>query len=190
MRQLLIDQLHMDPATSNYLQEKSERRSKEAHLGYSLLMPVPYRNCEQALIPDYLCSCEIDPKEKLTEADTKVATVASQFLVDHINNFLLKEHSNICVKYELKSLKDFEIIDKQLNKYSIIFETSPNDATFDGRVILKDVDNPQLSSKFQVIGQITRISLYGDTSSCMPNYLLKNYCYCSFNLNSTKSIGS
>lgn len=142
-------------------------------------MSVPNRNCQQAGIPEFLCSCIKNPHFKVTANDKKVAAVASKFLVDYINNVLLKDLSKECVKYELKTLKDFQVID---SKFSIIFETSPNNAIFEGLVTLKDYNNDEIGKKFNVIGKIVRVSLYGNTSSCLTSYDLMNYCYCKFNL--------
>ena len=67
------------------------------------------------------------------------------------------------------------------NKYSIIFETLPNNATFDGTLTLEqDLTNSTLfdSKKFQIIGKIIRVNSYGLSSSCVRNYNLKNFCYC------------
>ena len=183
LRQLLIDEFEVNPARSSYLKDKSERLSTNmSHIGHSLFMPVPHRDCEQAGIPIYMCSCLMNPKEKLSEDDSRVANIASYFLVDHINNDILKKYSKQCVRYELKSLKDFRIIDTRVNKYSIIFETSPNNAVFDGLVTVRDINSPDIAKKFQVVGKIVRVSLYGNTSSCMTSYDLKNYCYCKLNL--------
>lgn len=119
----------------------------------------------------------MSPENNVTEADKNVAILASRFLVDHINNNLLKSYSDICAKYELKSMNSFQVADKKLKRYSIIFETSPNNATFDALVSVSDDDQG-----FKVIGKVTRISLYGETAGCMPRYELKNYCYCKSNL--------
>lgn len=182
LRQLLIDQIDIHPEKSNYLRDKLDRQTNQVannHTGYSLFMPLPQRTCQQANIPDYLCSCDMVPKNNVIDGDTKVATLASEFLVDYINNQLLKSYSNICVQYKLKAMKSFQVVDKKLNKYSIIFETSPNNAVFDALV---DVSND--NERFEVIGKVTRISLYGKTADCMLKYELKNYCYCKSNLKS------
>lgn len=142
-------------------------------------MPLPLRTCQQANIPDDLCSCDMAPKNNVLDSDTKVATLASEFLVDYINNKLLKSYSGICVEHKLKAMKSFQVVDKELNRYSIIFETSPNNAVFDALVNVS-TDN----QRFEVIGKVTRISLYGKTASCMLKYELKNYCYCKSNLKS------
>jgi len=99
--------------------------------------------------------------------------LAAQFLVQHINEVILVEHRNACVPLEFKRISDLQIVDGELAKYSIIFETMPNGAIFDAMVI-----NNKENNTFQLIGLISRVNLYGSTSKCMQSYFLKNYCYC------------
>ncbi len=115
-----------------------------------------------------------------TSESIQIAKAASHFLVDHINNVILKQFHKSCVKYGLKKTRDFQIVDAKLNKLSVIFETSPNGAVFDGLVSVKDIGSRDLDKQFQIEGKITRISRYGNTSSCMESYELKNFCYCKF----------
>lgn len=106
-----------------------------------------------------------------------MATEASKFLVDYINNVHLKNHSSICAKLEFKSLIDFKKI--STNVYSVIFRTSPNDAIFDGPAFTETVNNSgQIDMKFQYQGTIERINLYGGTSKCIADDKLKPFCYC------------
>jgi len=109
----------------------------------------------------------------LKDLDLKTMNLGAQFLVQHINEVILVEHRNNCVPLEFKRISDVQIVDDKLAKYSIIFETTPNGAIFDGMVIHNKETN-----EFQLIGLISRVNLYGSTSKCMESYFLKNYCYC------------
>ena len=172
----MIDQINIDPARSIYLKDKLKRPSS----GFSLFLPVPYRNCAQANIPEYLCSCQADAKVNLSKEDLDKAHNAAEFLVKYINDILLVNYRQICLPLELKRISDAQIVDKKLLKFSIIFETKPNGAIFDGIVTPN-----QTTKSFNLIGKISRVNLYGSTSKCMDSYFLKNYCYCKSNLNGT-----
>jgi hypothetical protein len=167
--QLLIDQTNIEPSQSSYFKNKLERQSS----GFSLFLPVPYRNCFQANIPEYLCSCKANTSVGLKDLNLETMNLAAQFLVQHINEVLLVEHRNTCVPLQLKRINDGQIVDGKLAKYSVIFETMPNGAIFDGMVI-----HNKKTNKFQLIGLISRVNLYGSTSKCMQSNFLKNYCYC------------
>ncbi len=170
--QLLADQTNLDPTESIYLNEKLARSS----LGFSLFWTVPHRNCSQAQIPEYLCSCYATNKINCTQTFRKTISQAAIYLVNYINGVLLVNHTNICMPLKLKSIIDSEINYKLL-KYSITFETNPNGAIFDGSVKLKE----NTIDTFELIGLISRVNLYGSTANCMDSNFLKNYCYCSYN---------
>jgi len=141
---------------------------------------VPYRNCQQANIPEYLCTCQQNKKIDLSKKDLQIVQNAAQFLVQYINRDLLGNHQNICLPLEFKQISDAQIVDRKFSKYSIIFETNPNEAIFDGLISINPTNN-----HFKLIGKISRVTLYGSTANCMDSNFLKNYCYCRSNLNST-----
>ena len=157
----------MAPESSNYLKNKMER-DENLNKGLSLFYPLPSRDCKEAKIPDQFCSCD-----QTTDVDLRdeVVVNGAEFLVDYINNVLLKQHREKCAKLHLKSVQMAKKFSAELNKYSIIFTTNPNNATFDATFVV-------LQKGFELKGSISRISLYGLTSHCIENYFLKNYCYC------------
>ncbi len=159
----------MEPSQSSYFKNKLERSSS----GFSLFLPVPYRNCSQAQIPEYLCSCRVNAKVDLSAVDLKIVNLAAQFLVQHINEVLLVDYKSICVPLQFKRIRDAQIVDTKLSKYSIIFETMPNGAIFDGMVV-----HSSRTNRFKLIGLISRVNLYGHSSKCVQSYFLKNYCFC------------
>lgn len=166
---LLVDQTNIEPSQSSYFSSKLKRSSS----GFSLFLPLPYRNCTQAQIPEFLCSCRANATIELSATDLKIINQAAQFLVRHINEVLLGDYKDICVPLQLKRISDAEVVDSKLAKYSVIFETIPNGAIFDGMVVRKNV-----TDNFELVGLISRVNLYGSTSKCMQSYFLKNYCYC------------
>ena len=100
-------------------------------------------------------------------------------MVNYINEVILKDSKDICVKYELKEIIDAQLTkDGERNRYLVIFKVSPNDAIFDGTVVEKDMNSPELNHKFNILDRIQRISSYGTTSKCINIYFLRSFCYC------------
>lgn len=114
----------------------------------------------------------MDSKLDLSPNELETAKKLAISLVKHINEAFLGKNKDICATLEYKKLHDAQIVDIHLNKYSVIFETSPSGAVFEGLAQLKD------ANEFELIGKISRINLYGLTADCMPDYVLKNFCYC------------
>ncbi len=146
-------------------------------------MRIPNRNCVEAHIPEYLCACETGLQ---VDTNSTIVRQAAMFMLEHINNVILKNFLDTCLKLSLSQIKNVQQSATK-DKLTIIFETQPNTAWFDGTV--KIVSSPNKPFQFDLIGRIVRISAYGKSSDCIKNYFLKNYCYCiDFHkrLNSTK----
>ena len=172
---LLLDQTNVASEKSQYLIDKFTKRivHNQPH-GQSLFLPIPKRNCFLANIPDYLCSCSVSVDIDVTD---EIIQKGTSFLIDYINNFLLKKFKNLCMRLNLKRIIDAQLVKENVNKYSVIFETNPNGAKFDGQFRVEHY-NKSHSLKFQLIGKIIRINSYGLSSSCINNYFLRNFCYC------------
>ena len=161
---------------TSYFQLNNERKQYGLLKGNSLFSNINERNCSEANIPESLCSCGTFLDINNMSSVVKLAAI---YLVDYINEVILKDSKNICVKYELNEIIDSQmIIDGSIKKYLIIFKVSPNNAVFDGTVIENDLSSTELGKKFNLDGQIQRISTYGTTSSCVTIYFLRSYCYC------------
>jgi hypothetical protein len=117
-----------------------------------------------------------------------VVQQAATFLVNYINDVYLRNFSGKCARLELARVIRAERFSLNKKKYSIIFETGPSSATFDATVSLLDENTDFFLSrlfrsaevKFNVIGDIVRVSKYGLTSKCVDSYFVKNFCYCLF----------
>lgn len=185
---LLHDQknLQYESYESDYLKNINDQRYYiNKPRGYSLFTQLPHRNCNETNIPEYLCSCGISLS---TDVNSRIIQKGSEFLINYINNVLLKDHHDICVILKLEY-----IIDAQLhnNKYSVIFKTQlPSNAVFDAsyELIKLKAENEKLNNdevrydettKLKLVGRIIRINSYGVSSKCMNVYWLKNFCYCS-----------
>jgi hypothetical protein len=132
-----------------------------------------------------LCSCGISLS---TDVNSQIIKKGGEFLLNYINNVLLKDHHDICMILKLDTIIDAQFHNK---KYSIIFRTSfPSNAVFDAsyELIEMKAHNEKLSkdeirydetTKLKLVGRIIRINSYGASSKCINVYWLKNFCYCS-----------
>ncbi len=165
--------------TTNYFKDKMIREKNSDKdrpvAGYSLFLPVPLRECNEAFIPEFLCLCGINPTLGADHLNNEAIFNAAKFMVNYINNKILK-NQNMCIKREFLRIKSAKNVgNSALDKFSIIIEVSPDNAVFDGLVKITKIRSEKT---FRVIGQISRISLYGDTANCIEDNYLKNYCFC------------
>lgn len=129
-----------------------------------------------------MCICELgENTENKTESQIKTSRKGAEFILDQINNVILKELvPHECVKYELFEIKKADFVTH--DKVSIIIQTKLNDALFEADLIVKE------SGKFEIIeNNIQRVSMYGKTASCVKSEMLKSYCYCVSNLKKGKN---
>jgi hypothetical protein len=186
MLHLLMDQQRLtDKAkSSEYFNDLKE--TNRISNGYSLFSKVPNRNCDQAKIPQYLCSCGVSLNINL---DSDIVETGAKFIVHYINNVLLKNHQDKCVRLNLLKVIDAQVQNK---KYSLILKVAaPSNAVFDGTFELvsrgdgkikenemKYSDGENGRGKLRLVGNIIRINTYGSTSKCIQVYSLRNFCYC------------
>ncbi|CAF1060233.1 unnamed protein product, partial [Brachionus calyciflorus] len=198
LKHVLLDQINVsdDPNQSEYLKELETRKIDQK--GQSLFLPLSHRSCKQANIPEYLCSCDLSLDVNLSDP---IILKAANFMVDYINNQVLKDQSKICMELKLSKILDAQIYKNKPEKLSIIFETLPNNATFDGTILIGKEKSSEKESNtkndnhttenFKILGKIVRINSYGLSSSCVKKYHLKNFCYCfDYHFKSTKSIST
>lgn len=145
--------------------------------GISLFKNIPHdRSCDEAYIPDDQCVCldydRINEKEfkNKTMLDFKEAAI---FLLSSVNNFTMNYRSKceLFNKYEVKSAIS---IDKQ-DTYRFIVKFQPGDAWFKAYLKVITIDKNVI---FQQVGNIYRISYYGNTADCVVDSNLRNFCYC------------
>jgi hypothetical protein len=199
---------------SNYQKDISKNRLiNNKPNGVSLFFPIPERNCEQAKIPEYLCSCDVHFG---INKNSTLIQQGTQFMIDHINNELLGKYQDICMRLELINIIEVQGFRKNPSKYAIIFVVGPNNATFDGTISFEEsleyevaeeenansdkqsnvnstslvyvTNSRKVVYDFKIVGKIVRINTYGVTSKCISSYQLKNFCYCySYEKNKKKA---
>ncbi|GFT91730.1 uncharacterized protein NPIL_97101 [Nephila pilipes] len=149
---------------------------------YTLFQPVPEdRSCDDAFIDEHWCTCEsslpMDP-------DSDNVKHAAAFLVDQVNS-LLKPEKEKCALLELKSISDARVwyANSEHKGHSIndtilttIVKVKPSGAVFEGTVRISVV--PKKKKKYELLGTISRLNIYGNQSTCIKDAILRKYCYC------------
>ena len=139
------------------------------------------RNCQKASIPEAFCSCFEDIEVQDFYAIKPKVTIEK--IVNRINSFTEKYRSK-CAEYSFESIHklynrsltrndtEFKLGDSLI--YILQLHVNPGRALFE--TALRSYNN---STRFEIIGDITRINLYGNQSHCLDDKILKNYCYCT-----------
>lgn len=139
----------------------------------SLFEEVPKdRKCFEAGIDDIWCAC--NRFKEINKNSKKIEQIAN-FAVEKLN-FDLSSYEN-CAKLELSqilSANEFEDSNSNFD-YLITFEVLPSHGQMEATIRCKD-DN--CSTDREVLGEISRINLYGNQSYCIEDAIMKKYCFC------------
>ena len=126
------------------------------------------------------CSCYEDIE--INDFDVIKPDTTVYKIVDRINSFT-KHLRNKCSEYVLKSIhklyersysrtdSEYQLGDSKI--FIVQIYVDPGEALFE-TVLRGFKDN----TKFEIIGEITRINLYGKQADCLNDKLLNNYCFC------------
>ena len=176
-----------------------EKTAEESSRGVSWLREIPEtRSCDSADILPHWCTClqhqKLDPNEPL------VAKAAYLVLSDIL--YSLKPYSNICETLNLVKVKEAtrlvesdkilryeksenDVINrkeyfgertKPQEDIQVVFVTTPGEAIFEATVRYDTAHDT-----YKVLGDISRINIYGHQSDCMQQFKLKKYCQCKTN---------
>jgi len=119
------------------------------------------------------CVCK---KMSPVQATNEDVVRAASLSLSHINQLLSEPAVRLlCATLTLKVIVSAQatIASSKRRDYRIIFETLPGSGRFESTVrkVVK-------TGKLSLLGEVTRISLYGNSSVCVSSQTLKNYCYC------------
>lgn len=152
----------------------------EARRGISLFRSVPWnRTCADAAIPQDFCACQNTVE---VAKDDQRLYPAAEFLRDFVNE-LLRPYPQCeqFSKVEVNSARVYHI-DEELKQKELQSEvrTYLLQATLSpGRVVVEaSLRHSQQDNAFKMLGSVSRVSKYGDTSGCIRHDLLRQYCYC------------
>ncbi|XP_061179332.1 uncharacterized protein LOC133187952 [Saccostrea echinata] len=162
-------------------------KRKDQSRGVSLFREITEsRTCAEAGILPHWCACA--ERKEVSTSDSIIINVA-KFLVKSIND-KLKDSRDKCEVIglsEIRSASRLRISDRVLdyvskksgkvktqNHYQIKIKTNPGNALFEATIF----QDERLHIR-RVEGDISRINIYGNQSSCIKNnYELKKYCVC------------
>lgn len=138
------------------------------------------RSCEQAGVASHWCTC--NGYEQL-DRRSKTAINGSEFVVRQLNGLLAKYRASVRSGYvcsELSLSKTLSVrnrLDRQTGRTEYLFtvETLPGWSVFEVTVAGRgDSDG----ARFDQLGEISRINMYGFQSNCTDDWRLKKHCYC------------
>lgn len=131
------------------------------------------RACEDAGITANWCTCN---KYRSVSNKDEVSEAVAMYALSEINAKLQKAGNSSAqcaeltfgqiIKIKRKTTKDFH------DDFIVSFNALPGGAVFEATV-------RRLNSTFQLQGEVSRISMYGNQSDCVDDADLKLYCYCT-----------
>ncbi|KAJ9589461.1 hypothetical protein L9F63_017322 [Diploptera punctata] len=181
----LQDLIYLNELKSTTLKNRSKQLEimESKPIAISLFLPIhKTRTCTDAGIHTQWCSCH-----RSTVVSTKSLLVQKMSLI-----LLLKVNSMLaayvmCAKLSLAEIRSARMehdlvinspqqyIPKENAKYyTVTIRTIPGDALFEG-LILHNV----ITNSCHVVGDVTRINMYGNQSACVYQNHIKSYCYCT-----------
>ena len=173
-----------------------EKSAPESARAVSWFREIPEsRSCDSADILPHWCTCL--RHEKLEPYDPLVTKAAFVVLSSILNS--LKPFSNICEHLSLVNVKEAtrlvesdkvlkfkgsenDVINrkeffgertKPQEDIQVVFITTPGEAIFEATVRYDTI-----LDTFKVVGDISRINIYGHQSDCMQVFQLKKFCQC------------
>ena len=172
VHETLIDVLNI---TTNI---RSKYRRKR---GLSLFSKIPpNRTCTKAAIPPQYCTCHGERRLKTNASDVQKAAI---FVINEINTSLNKVPQ--CATLSLDEILDarqhvpnsrLDVTHSEKVTHQLTFRTKP------GGAILEATTSFGLrppGGQFSLMGEVSRLNKYGDSSACTSDAGLKRYCYCT-----------
>ncbi|KAL3191689.1 hypothetical protein MRX96_059579, partial [Rhipicephalus microplus] len=178
------------PSTQPFLRET--RRKYDGVRMASLFTPVPLnRTCDDTGMEKQWCSCL--SRTAISTSMRPVPQVA-EAVVRYIN-LILKPYAPLCARLRLKrvdsayahTIEDprdsvsykplwFEQLfpfsrRRDVREYTVSLVTTPGEAVFEATARV-------FGNAVTVMGDVLRISLYGNTSHCVPTMPFRKFCYC------------
>ncbi|XP_060841555.1 uncharacterized protein LOC132922196 isoform X1 [Rhopalosiphum padi] len=136
------------------------------------------RSCEQAGIAPHWCTC--DEYEEL-DRRSRMAMDGGKYVVRQLNALLSKYRAMVRKGYACSNLSLSKTVSvrSRVNRgngrreYLLVVETLPGRSMFEVTVGQEDD-----SGAFGMLGDISRINMYGFQSYCTDDWRLKKHCYC------------
>ena len=161
-------------------------KKPESIRSISLLDEIPVnRSCEQIGISLHYCICELDWTAQ--DVNDKFSIQAANFVVNHINENLLKKATEYCLPLRLKTIYSIKASRVKNSVYlKVNLMTSPNDANYEAMINYRKV-NEVFEFEIESSDQISRTNSYGAQPLCLDrappskNFTvdLRKFCMCN-----------
>lgn len=127
------------------------------------------RSCDDAAIPKNYCACKA--LKKVDHSLLVVRNIAT-FVVDELNSQLLQHKK--CAQLKLNNVISARESDSvSVKEFLISFDVLPSKGEMEATVRCDD-----FCTKFELIGEVSRINRYGNQSRCISDSYLRKFCYC------------
>ena len=173
---------------------QQQKKNESFSRGISLFQPIPFnRTCESASVSVHWCTC---PERYPLSVHHPSVTRSGRSLVKRINHMLQAVHG-LCETYNLHKIDEAELlIDSNetgdtatssnknrmdytntdidhVNLLQIVITTTPGGAKFEATV-----KYDAGGGDYKVVGDISRINIYGGESECIGDFELRKFCLC------------
>lgn len=163
-------------------QFSSNLHTIRSNRGISLFENVPSnRSCHSALIPSRFCNCytaqAISDQRFNEETGGSTRDHIAKLVRDNINQLTSKQR-HLCAEFRVNRtewIKKVHLASSVVYTSMVVLE--PGEAWFEASLALD-----QKTKNLKIQGSITRMSSYGEQSSCIKSASLKDYCFCGKNL--------
>jgi len=162
--------------------QESKKRKIRPSPGISFFEEIPTnRTCESAGIEEHWCVC--NGLSKIIDKNLTLVQTGAKFIVSTLNH-LLRNHSE-CAKLTLNKIinvsqkggDEGRVLDLSQTILQVILRTVPGEAIFEATIKFSGI--PRGHDHFTLVGEVSRINLYASQSSCVSDFVLKKYCYCT-----------
>ena len=151
--------------------------------GLSLFSKIPVsRTCFNASILPQWCTCHA---EKRLETNNILIKKAALFIIKEINTSLYKRYKTKCATLKLDEIlaarqhvpnARLKVVRSKKLTHQLTFRTKP------GGAILEATTSSSLGypgGGFLLMGEVSRLNKYGNSSACIFDAELRRYCYCT-----------
>ncbi|KAK3096015.1 hypothetical protein FSP39_021950 [Pinctada imbricata] len=181
----------MDILNGNYQVQSKIGKEESLPRGISLFREIPKRRtCFEADIQEHYCPCYTS--KTIPTNDSRVSAI-STYLVNRLN-YDLRIFKEKCALLTIENVESASIVhadfqraeEKEEFSYKkwlfspqkststrilLVFRTAPSHGLFEATVSYSE-------RNIKVLGDITRINMYGNQSSCIDHKTLRTSCYC------------
>jgi len=143
--------------------------------GMSLFSKIPqHRTCAMAGIEEHWCICNFE-KFETKSFNTSIVRSAADFVIGFINALLIPQYNHACEVLKLHGIQQathkFYNESNSTDVFMLTIIAAPSNGVF-------EVTVHGNMRQWNLLGEISRLDLYGNQSSCVTSSEVKKYCFC------------